>query len=515
MIVEDDPHTVRYIKKILVDYGYTLTSVASLSEEAIKNATRDRPDLILMDIMLDGEIDGIETARRINERLRVPILYLTAYSDDTLLAKARETLPYGYIIKPFTAIDLHAAILMALYKAKDELLKRSDAEVDENTVKLRKANSLLEELSAHKSRMLSSMSHELRTPLNAIIGYTDLLRTEFYGSVNEKQMNYLETINESGKHLLSLISDLLDISRIDAGVSAIELAQISIRDFITTVTGMFAVQIAQKKIRVSTHVHPSIDFVISDRKVLRQILINLLSNAIKFSEEDSDIEITVTPSEESSVKFEVRDYGIGIKEEDRDKIFSEFYQVDRVRDSELGGTGIGLALTSRLVKSLDGEIGVVSETQKGSAFWVVLPQEPGQDVEVGLDQSVMISARALGNRILVADDNESNLKLIVDILTVHGHEILIAKNGEEVIEKAITDNPELILIDLRMPVMSGLEATKKLRSIPEFKKIPIIALTASADDESIKNCMEAGCTDHIAKPVKIATLVNILDRYLT
>jgi signal transduction histidine kinase len=255
--------------------------------------------------------------------------------------------------------------------------KSAEKELRVSLKKVEDTNLLLEQADRAKTHFLSSMSHELRTPLNAILGFSDLLYGQHFGNLNDKQIKYVNQIDDSGKHLLSLISDLLDVSRIDAGAMELDLGNVSPSEFINATVSMMSNQFKGKKIRVKTSIEPTLPVVTADLRKCKQILINLLSNALKYTPEGGQVEIRAARGVDSQARIEVSDTGIGIEADELDKIFSEFYQADSVRDGKLGGTGIGLALTRRLVELHGGEIGVESEPGKGSTFWFTLPLKKG------------------------------------------------------------------------------------------------------------------------------------------
>ncbi len=389
-------------------------------------------------------------------------------------------------------------------------------ELSEALFQIERVNKMLKIADHHKSEFLSSMSHELRTPLNAILGFSDLLQSKFYGELNEKQMQYVSHVNEGGKHLLALITDLLDMAKIDAGAVELSITEIVPEDIVNTSISMVNPIIKKNKIVIEQEIEADIGIVLADLRGSKQIMLNLLSNAVKFSHTNGKILIRVSKQNRSTALFEVIDNGIGIDNDQIENIFSEFYQVDRVRDEQLGGTGIGLALTKRLVELHGGNIGVESEIGKGSTFWFTLPlkdskitaEEP-EDI-----QRVQTNVSVPSSRILVAEDNEVNLALVLDMLSVHGHEVVVAKNGEEAVDLIQSFKPDLVLMDMKMPVMDGLEATEKIRAIPEFANIPIIGLTASTGDGAEEKQAKAGCTGHLSKPIQSKELFKMLERYL-
>ncbi len=374
---------------------------------------------------------------------------------------------------------------------------------------LRKANHA-------KDRFLSNMSHELRTPLNAILGFTDLLNGQFFGKLNEKQTGYVGNISSSSKHLLSQINDILDMAKIDAGAMEAQWDRYSPVEFINRPVDWMMAQFKQKNISVKTIIDPSLNTLIVDCRKCRQIMLNLLSNALKYTPKGGHIEVRASKEKNAEFRVEVEDNGVGIEVDELENIFSEFHQADQARDQQLGGTGIGLALTRRLVELHGGVIGVESEPGKGSKFWFTFPPDrPGGKKSDEKEKTMAAGGKLpMGNRILLAEDDEANLSMVLDMLSIHGHKVSVAGNGKEAVEMAQSFRPDLILMDIRMPVMNGLEATRQLRALPEFTNTPIIALTASADEKATKEQIASGCTEHLPKPIHSEELFAILEKYL-
>ena len=407
------------------------------------------------------------------------------------------------------------ALLCYLYKRDEETLEIRTRELGETVKTVEKMNLKLQEANQERSRFLSSMSHELRTPLNAILGFADLLNGKFFGNLNEKQVGYVHQIEKSGKHLLDLINDLLDIAKIDAGATELNPEDFDPKEFLLGVVTLMQPQFKKKDLQVKLFLDPSLSSLNGDLRRCNQIMLNLLSNAYKYTPENGKIEIRVL-NKGNQAKFMISDTGVGIEPEDQENIFSEFHQADRERDENLGGTGIGLALTKRLVEFHGGQIGVESEIGKGSTFWFTLPKKtPEPQKAPSIDSSPALRDSSMsGKRILVVEDNDVNLAMILDMLSICDFKVMVARNGQEALDLAKGNKPDLILMDIRMPVMDGLEATRRLRSQEEFKNLPILALTASAGQDGKERCLEAGCSAHLSKPIQSKELFEALSKHL-
>ncbi|MBN1296434.1 response regulator [bacterium] len=398
-------------------------------------------------------------------------------------------------------------------KSLEERMKERTGELRATNQKLIEINLRLEEANKHRSRFLSTMSHELRTPLTAVLGFIDLLKGRFFGDLNEKQAFYIDQIETSGKHLLALINDLLDIAKIDAGAIELELTQFSFGEVIDSTVSMLSSQFRTKQLSMDVIIPDETPMIAADKLKIKQVLLNLLSNAWKYTPEGGSITLSIQRINPSTIQCSVTDTGIGMDPKEADKVFSEFYQADRIRDNQMGGTGIGLALTRRLVELHGGEIGVRSQPGIGSTFWFNLPLKRIADHEFTVTKSPGVTP-IVNRRILVVEDNEINISMIVDMLSLKGHEVLVARNGKEGIDLAVKTRPDLIFMDMRMPIMDGIEATQLLRKIPEFADTPIIALTASAGIKEETRQLEAGCTAHLSKPIQSSELFSVINAYL-
>jgi signal transduction histidine kinase len=499
LVVDDEPQGCQVLREFFESKGYHVVEAYN-GDEALALYSQEKPYLVLLDIRMPGK-DGIQTLRELKALdPEVGVFMVTAVKEEGASEQAIREGAFEYITKPINPHSLETNV------GRFNDIRQYIAKIEALNLQLKQANQ-------HKMRFLFSMSHELRTPLNAIIGFSDLLRGKHYGPLNEKQDVYVTQIEESSRHLLSLINGLLDMAKIDAGRIMVREDYFSWDEMIRSIALMMNPQVQEKGIDIEVEVDELLkNYFAGDGKLCKQILFNLLSNAIKFTPEGGAVAVRAH-AENGWVRVSVSDTGIGIPEEHQDKIFSEFHQVDcRSQD----GAGIGLALTHRLVELLGGEIGVESEADEGTTFCFTLPLKGPPASKKEDDQAnepELVKLRG-DYRILVAEDNEVNLAMILDMLATQGHEAAVARNGLEAVELAVSFRPDLILMDIKMPVMDGLEATRRIRRIPELSDAPIIALTASAEWEAVASCLASGCTDHLSKPIQSKDLFAALKAHL-
>ena len=400
-----------------------------------------------------------------------------------------------------------------------QVIRRQRAEED-----LRRAKASAESANRAKSEFLTTMSHEMRTPMNAILGMADLLAET---SLGEDQRSYVSVFQKAGASLLSLINDLLDLSKVEAGRLDLEVIGFNLGDVLDKLISMMMLRANERGLKLSLEIHPSVPVgLVGDPDRLLQILVNLVGNAVKFTEHGSVL-LRVEPDPDGAagwLRFNVVDTGIGIATDKTQVIFDRFTQADSSTTRKYGGTGLGLAISRGLAELMHGRIGCTSELSKGSIFYLSVPFDVIH--ESGVPRSVQTLAQALpagtpahspGHRILVAEDSEYNLVLVKAYLKDCGFILDFAENGRIAVDKVVTGRSDLVFMDLQMPVMDGLEATRAIREWEARTKqrpIPILALTAHAVGDGIKLSMEAGCNEHLTKPVKRATLLDAIDRYL-
>ncbi len=418
-----------------------------------------------------------------------------------------------------------------IYSIGRDITKRMEDEEE-----LKKAKLSAEEASNAKSRFLANMSHEIRTPINGIMGMTDLV---LMTKLTEEQNEYLNMVKTSSQHLLDIINDILDISKIESGKFKLDLLPFNIEERVNKIIENFSILAHEKFIKVMCFVDPNLtsNDIVGDPLKLSQILMNLLSNAIKFTEKGTIMlcakKIT-SPKDRIKIEFSVSDTGIGIPEDKMDKLFKTFSQVDDSYTKKYGGTGLGLAISKHLVNMMNGDIWVKSTEHKGSCFYFTaeflsttdssnhsLKTQPESLVDIKLKKSLKkISSNDKNNQsknILIVDDNEINQRFISTILSKKGYNYFTACDGNEALSilreiKKI----DLILMDVQMPNLNGINTTKVIRHMEDTTElhIPIIAMTAYAMVGDKEMFLNAGMDEYIAKPINYNTLYKLIERFL-
>jgi signal transduction histidine kinase len=430
-----------------------------------------------------------------------------------------------------------------------ELNQSLEHKVQQRTVELQLANEELVRATRLKDEFLANMSHELRTPLNAVLAMTEGLQAQVYGDLNERQLKCLKTIESSGNHLLELINDILDLAKIESGQIKLEYAPTSIPQLCQSSLSFVKQQALKKQIQLHMIIPPHLPTIQVDERRIRQVLINLLNNAVKFTPDGGHVRLEVMlltlESNQEYVRIKVTDTGIGIAPENIDKLFKPFIQIDSALNRKYEGTGLGLALVKQIVELHSGRVELTSELGVGSCFTVEFPiNNPALSILEEVEEHIVrdlirdkyilkpfpkvngqdnlsdnpLSSKLDSSRsplILLAEDNETNISSMYSYLEAKGYRIYVARDGLEAIAFAKEYQPDLILMDIQMPVMNGLDAIKQIRLEPNFGNTPIIALTALAMESDRQKCLDSGANEYITKPVRLQVLSQKIQTFLT
>jgi PAS domain S-box-containing protein len=505
----NENYLLTYVNKKLCDMLGYLKPDELINCSITELFDSDNLKLVLKYLVGDSQSFEVEWIKKEGQKLST-IISPSSYFDVSANAN------FNFIV--ITDITERKLAEELLLKERTLLTQR----VEERTAELSRTNAELSRAVRLKDEFLATMSHELRSPLNTILASAEILQEQIFGSLNQKQFKYIQNLEKSARHLLCLINDILDLSKIEAGKMTLQLESFSVKEICENSLAFIKELALKKKLQVNLNIDDTVKIIYADSLRLKQILINLLSNAVKFSHEKDKIGLEVVSyKEQEAINFTVWDTGIGIAESDIPKLFQSFVQIDASLARLYEGTGLGLALVRRLAEMHGGSVSVKSEVNKGSRFTVSLPWLEKYQVLNNLkvvNHKVSNHVLKLKNRpaplILLAEDNEDNIVSLSDYLQLHGYKVRIVRNGKEAIESIREEQPALILMDIQMPIMNGLEAIQQIRADTDFSNIPIIALTALAMPGDKERCLVAGADKYLTKPVHLKSLIELIETQL-
>ncbi len=507
--------------EIVFDFAYN--GVQALE----KLATQERAyDMILTDINMP-EMDGLTLLVNLKEKHKEQkAVVVSAYGDMENIRTAMNRGAFDFVTKPIDFTDLEITIDKTISEIRAMRIGKEASAQLEITIRQKELaeyeKQRAEQSEKFKQQFLANMSHEIRTPMNSVMGLTNLL---IKTNLDEQQRKYLNVIRRSSENLLVIINDILDLSKIEAGKMDFEKISFSIEDALETVYHTLNYKADEKKIEFKTNLKSSVPkILIGDPTRLNQVLINIAGNAIKFTENGSvtiDVEEVNKQGNLSIIRFSIIDTGIGIAQENIEKIFDSFSQATSDTTRKFGGTGLGLSISKQLVDLQGGKIEVSSVLKVGTTFSITMPFLRGDESDLGAHRHShddVKGSELKGIKVLLVEDNPFNQMVATDTLTdlIGDISIDVAENGRIAVELVKNNIYDIVLMDIQMPELDGFETTRAIRLLPSPKnEIKIMAMTANVTSEEIAKCFQSGMNDYISKPFESQDLLNKLGKLLS
>ena len=480
-------------------------------------------DVVLSDINMPI-MDGLTLLSHLRSRPYLKVVMVSAYADMGNIREAMNRGAFDFVTKPMNLADLEATIGKTVQHVQSVRQLRDERDAAQDLARL-------------KGEFIANVSHEIRTPMNAILGFTHLALQD---PIEDPRSLYLRKIQGAAKHLLSIINDILDMSKMGVGKLVIEHSPFKLQDVLSGTIGLVEDQIVSKRLTLTFDIGPRVPRrLVGDARRIGQVLLNFLSNAVKFTPEGG-ITLRLSIDQEAPgqclLRFVISDTGVGLQPEQMGRLFQAFEQADGSVTRKHGGTGLGLSIAKSLSELMGGEVGVESDLGRGSNFWftvrlAVQPQDSFDFLPAGqhrqrLVDTTVTTRRSLsdplpeplpnfrGMKVLLVEDNRLNIDVAQGLLERCNAEVDVAENGAQAISMVASGHYDLVLMDIQMPVLDGLAATRQIRCDPARRQLPIIAMTASAMSDESQRCLEAGMNDLIVKPIEPAQMFATLQRWV-
>lgn len=503
LVVDDDKFIRVFVKAVLEPLNAEFSEAAN-GQDALRRIAEQRFDAVLLDINMPG-IDGLEVCRQVRGHLRfqqLPIIIMTALDGQDVIVQAFDSGATDYVHKP-----IHQQELLARTQA---VIARRQAEQA-----LYYAKKEAEEANRAKSEFISSMSHELRTPLNSVLGFAQLMESDDEAPLHAEHQEYVKQILGAGWHLLRLINDILDLSKVEAGVLAMHPAPALANDLVQECLSFSQSLAADHGITLECRLDPADPVIYLDETRAKQVLVNLISNAIKYNRPLGSVMVEVAQPVPERVRISVADTGLGIPEEKMAELFQPFNRLG-AELSEVEGSGIGLALTKRIVEHMQGRIGLESCVGSGSTFWVEFDRS-GLAVDGEEEAAEMETAPAAGQggTVLYIEDNASHQRVMAELIKRHSaFRLSTAGNGAEGLRLAQEQRPDVILLDFHLPDCNGFDVFTQLQAHPDTRTIPVLGVSSRAMKDDMDAALRLGFCDYLAKPFTIQELLQAIQRHL-
>jgi len=525
LVIDDDPENRAFLYKALRRQGAHVLEAAG-GEEGLRLLAQATPALVLLDVRMSG-ISGLELLPRIKgANPETVVVIMTAFGSEETAAEAVRRGADDYIAKPIDLkrlrelvernlekhrLRLERADLMRRLQESNRFLMQQHRQVRLAEEQILAVNRQLEQANRFKSEFLANMSHELRTPLNAVIGFSEILLDPTMQDLEESErQEFLRNIHSSGQHLLSLINEILDLAKVEAGKTELHRVSLKVADTLAEVAAIIEPLARQAQLRLAVEVEPNLPSLVADRAKLKQVLYNLLSNAVKFTAAGGEVTVMARRVEDA-VCFSVRDTGIGIHPRDYPKLFREFQQLDGSYTRKYEGTGLGLALSKRFVEMHGGRIWAESQPGHGSTFTFAVPLSVPLTGQAGLDWSAVEEVDAAPGRplVLVVDDDRPAAEATGRLLRQAGYRVTYARTGEDAVRKALSLDPHLILLEVVLPKKDGWTVLQELKVLPATRDTPVM-IASVMENRSL--AFTLGAADYALKPLDAADFIPRVHR---